>query len=365
MADKPWSLVADIGGTNARFGLQDRESRCLREVCSYSVAEYRNFGDALSRFLSHISTQGLWQASPRAACFAVASVVEGDLIRFTNSPWRICRAEVSALLGNIDVELINDFAAVGYGITELSSADWRQIGGADALAHRPIAVLGPGTGLGVCSLIPVSQEDGRGYSVVEGEGGHVDFAPVDEDEIAVLKILSKKFGRVSVERLLSGDGLINIYNALAQLVGGAAAPLKASDITRAAVTGAANSECGIDERNDGKDDKNAELARGQKIVAQDAMIQKALAQKSLNMFCRILGSVAGNLALTLGARGGVYIAGGIVPRIIDYVEASDFRQRFEAKGRFRSYLAEIPVRIVVKDNLGLHGVIKKLNLAES
>jgi len=331
---RPWNLVADIGGTNARFGLQDRSTRELSDVCCYSVADYRNFSTALTRFLSRIAENGGWQPCPQAACLAVASVVEADVIQLTNSPWQIDRKDVCAILGNADIELINDFLAVGFGVLDLRPTEWRQIGRGEPAVDRPVAVLGPGTGLGVCSVVPTN----GGYLVIGGEGGHVDFAPVDEDEIAVLRILTKRFGRVSAERLLSGGGIQNIYRALVALSSESAAKpavqevgLKtASDITEAA------------------------------LKAMDVF-----AVRTLEMFCRILGSVAGNLALTLGAQGGVYIAGGIVPRVVEFLEGSGFRRRFESKGRFTRYMEEIPLRVVVKENLGLYGAIKKMNLSES
>lgn len=326
MIPRPWNLVADIGGTNARFGVQEYSSLLLTEVCSYSVADCQDFSEALARFLAHVANTGLWQTHPHVACLAVASVAEGDVIQFTNSPWEIDRNLVSVTLGGASVDLINDFAAVGYGITDLTSSDWHQVGGAEPTVSRPVAVLGPGTGLGVCSLVPV----GNGWKVIEGEGGHVDFAPVTEEEVGVLRVLTSRFGRVSVERLLSGEGLLNIYLALAQLSGQRANLKKAADIADAALRGV-----------------------------------ETLAVRTLAMFCSILGSVAGNLALTLGAKGGVYIAGGICPRIIGFLKASDFRLRFDAKGRFQSYLESVPVRVVIKENLGLYGAIKKMNLLES
>lgn len=325
MTAKRWNLVADIGGTNARFGLEDYASRTLQAVRRYSVADHQHFSDALKSFLADVVSIGGWQLQPQAACLAVACAVESDEVRFTNSPWTINCVQLSELLGIDKVELINDFVAVGHAVTDLTPNDWLQIGGGSAVAGKPIAILGPGTGLGVCTLAPI----GVGYQVIEGEGGHVDFAPVDAQEIAVLEILSGRFGRVSIERLLSGAGILNIYQALAQL-----AKKPANHETPMAVTEAA-------------------------LEGHETLSVKALA-----MFCRVLGSEAGNLTLTMGARGGVYIAGGIVPRFSEFLEQSDFRYRFESKGRFRPYLASVPVRVIVKEDLGLFGAVKKLNLAE-
>jgi glucokinase len=316
-----WNLVADIGGTNARFGVVDYTSGELARVERYSVSEHEAFQGALGQFLADVATEGGWRPLPSSACLAVACAVESDVVQFTNSPWRIDRTAVSRLLGEIAVDLINDFAAVGYAVTDLKPRDWHQIGGRAPQHGRPLVVLGPGTGLGVCSLVPI----GAGYRVMEGEGGHVSFAPIDSHEIAVLEVLSRRFGRVSVERLLSGAGILNIYQALAQLTGKNATHATPAQVTEAAVKG-------VD----------------------------TLAERSLHMFCRVLGSTAGDLALTLGAKGGVYIAGGILPRFIPFAEDSELRHRFEAKGRFRSYLAPIPLRVVTRDDLGLAGAVEYL-----
>lgn len=318
---EPWNLVADIGGTNARFGLQDSATGELCLIRSYPVAEYPRFGDALDRFLAEAGGAGQWAAMPAAACLAVASVTSGEVIQFTNNAWQVDRAELRARLDGLEVDIVNDFEAVGYAVAELAPADWRQIGAGAPEPGRPVAVLGPGTGLGVCALVPL---DG-GYTIVEGEGGHVDFAPVSEREIRLLQRLTRRFGRVSVERLLSGPGIINIYRALAEL-----------------------------------DDEPAVLDSPGAVTAAAVAGTDILALETLQIFCAVLGSVAGNLALTLGARGGVYIAGGILPRLVDFAEHSGLRERFEAKGRFSPYVSAIPLRVVTRDNLGLTGAMKRL-----
>jgi len=314
-----WYLVGDIGGTNARFAFEDPAHPELQCVRSYSVAEHSAFADALGTYLAEVRDQGR-SGLPEAACLGVASAVHLNPIRFTNSPWSLDRDELSRLLGTT-VDLINDFAAVGYGVTELGEQDYFSLGGGEAVDGMPIVVLGAGTGLGVCSLVSV---EGR-YHVIEGEGGHADFAPVDAQEIAVLQILTARFGRVSTERLLSGSGIVNIYTAMAELAGRSPRHGTAAEVTQAALGG-------VD----------------------------SLAVRSLEMFCRVLGSTAGNLALTLGARGGVYIAGGIAPRFKDFLNRSEFRARFEAKGRFSDYLRAIPVRLVTRDNIGLEGAFTRL-----
>ncbi len=324
-SSKPWNLVADIGGTNARFGVQNYETSNLSDIKKYSVSEHAQFESALKHLLRDVADLGCWNPVPKAVCLAVACPAEAETVQFTNSPWTIERQAISKLLDGARVDFINDFGAVGYAVTDLKPGDWRQIGQGSATPGTPIAVLGPGTGLGVCSLIPA----GAGFQVVQGEGGHVDFAPIDAREIAVLEILSSRFGRVSVERLLSGSGIVNIYQALAQL-----------------------------------DKKDPVFETPAEITEAASKGTDTLSVESLQLFCRVLGAVAGNLALTLGAKGGVYIAGGIVPRFVDFFEQSDFRHRFESKGRFSNYLASIPTRLITKDDLGLAGAVKKLNLSE-
>jgi len=319
---KAWNLVADIGGTNARFAIHDISTNELKEVTVLSVAEHPTFMGALQHLLTHIEKMDEWKTSPQASCLAVACPVDREHIRFTNSDWGFTRAELSQALNHAAVDVINDFSAIAYAIPALKPFEWVQIGGSQPHAEHPIAILGPGTGLGISTLLPIND----GYKVMQSEGGHVDFAPVNSREIDILKQLQKRFDRVSVERLLSGSGIVNIYNALCALESVEAIFNSAQQITDAAVNG--------------KDE---------------------LAQETFAIFCQVLGSTASNLALTTAAKGGVYIAGGIVPRFVDFIKTSDFRQRFEDKGRFRDYVKDIPVRIILKQHLGLFGAMQKLN----
>jgi len=332
----PWRLVADIGGTNARFArlVGSGADAKLSAVHSYGVAEYARFNDVLAQYLQYQQTDGDvvtgYDELPKAVCFAVACPPDQQVIRFTNSNWRIDRDEISGLLQQTPVTIINDFAAMGYAVPFLTEADWVQVGGADAVAGKPMGILGPGTGLGVSLVVPA----GNTFQVVAGEGGHVDFAPVDALEVEVLGIMLARFGHVSVERLLSGMGIVNIYQSLAELRGVDAVLTAPEAVSRAA-------------------------------LADEEADEDTLARDALALFCRTLGSVAGNLALTAGTQGGIYITGGIVPRMLDFFTQSDFRSRFEAKGRFRDYLAPIPVRVVTRQDLGLLGAARKLALFES
>lgn len=313
---QPWQLVADVGGTNARFAVVDVESGSLCHVVYYSVAEHAIFADVLTEFCTHVSSAGCWAHTPQGACLAVAGPVDGSVLKFTNSPWEIDANGIKAQLDGGPLHIINDFAAVGYATTTLAADDYVQLGGGAGNPTKPVAVLGPGTGLGVCAVVPCQEQS----VVIEAEGGHADYAPVDAQEIAVLNILLQRFGRVSYERLLSGAGILSTYQALAELALREPAHERPEDVYQAAI--------------DGSD---------------------TLAMRTLHLFCRILGSFAGNLALTLGARGGVFIAGGIAPKVLSILQQSEFRNRFESKGRLRGFLADIPVRVITAKDIGLKG----------
>ena len=329
---KPWHLVADIGGSNARFAVADPVDDGLYDSRTYAVGDYPALTDALSEFVKEMTMLG-WASRPNAACLALACPVERDVVAFTNSDWVADRQALSTQLQGCPVTLINDFAAVGYAVTALDASDWVQLGGDSGRPNRPIAVLGPGTGLGVCSVI----QNSSGTFVIEGEGGHADIAPVTDREVSVLRHMRARFGRVSIERALSGDGLLNIYDALAE----DSLPAGSSDAA----------------------------SRGNLRYEDPARLTEAalggtdpLAVTTVETFCEILGAAAGNLALTLGAKGGVYIAGGIPPKILPLLSASRIRDRFEDKGRFREYLGEIPLRVVIKEDLGLAGAVRYLRL---
>lgn len=282
----------------------------------FSVAEHPSFVDALRHFLKIVEEQQQWQPYPQNACFAVACPVDQQSYSFTNSNWKFSQQELISEMPATRVEVINDFTAIAMTIPTLQPQQWHQIGGSDGKLGAPISLLGPGTGLGVCTLVPLS---GR-WRVVDGEGGHIDFAPTSERQVNVLQQLQKRFSRVSVERLLSGAGIENIYSALCAVDGEAPHLRSAPAISEAAV-----------QRKDAK------------------------AYETLSLFCSILGATAGNLALIAGALGGVYIAGGIVPRFLDFIDNSECRAQFEAKGRFKDYLSTIPLRVMLNEQPGLHG----------
>jgi len=259
---------------------------------------------------------------PTQAVLAVATSPRGDQVCFTNNAWSFSIAKLGERLGIARLRVINDFEANALALSHLSSEDVRQVGGGTAVAGAPMGVIGPGSGLGVGAAVAC----GTRYEAIAGEGGHVTMAAANNDEGAVLDLLRRRFGHVSAERVLSGPGLINLYDALCALRGQVPGKLVAGEITDA--------------------------AKGE----HDSCASEAVA-----MFCAMLGTVAGNLALTLGARGGIYIAGGIVPKLGDTFVTSGFRARFEDKGRFGDYLAAIPTFVITRRHAALLGAAQLLS----
>jgi glucokinase len=295
-------LVGDIGATNARFGLVSPDGAILNSS-TFADADFATIGEAIRAYLAQNGSR----QRPRIGCLAIAAPATSDQIRMTNHPWSFSVAALRAELGFERFEVINDFTAAALALPRLGPADRMPVGGGAPVAGRPIAVLGPGSGLGVSGLVPA----GPRWLPLTGEGGHVTMAAVTGRQNGVLEWMRRHFDHVSAERCLSGPGLVNLYNALAALDGVPAAPYTAAQITDPA------------------------------MMAQDPLCAEAT-----GMFCGMLGTVAGDLALTLGAQGGVYIAGGIVPRLGAYFVDTGFRARFEAKGRLSPYLAAIPTYVV-------------------
>jgi glucokinase len=296
------TLLGDIGATNARFSLL--ANGALGPVTELEVARYAQFRDAVADFLSRHHDQG----QVTRALLAVAGPVDGERCKLTNCPWTIDGGELRTTFRFAQVRVINDFAAAAHSLPSLAAADLHPIGGGRAVPGAPMAVLGPGTGLGVACLVPGSAEP----VVIAGEGGHATVAAASEREDAVIDHLRRQFGHVSVERVVSGAGLENLYRAIAALERSEASLRDAAAITESALAGSCPT-----------------------------------AAAALDMFCAFLGSFAGNVALTFGARGGVYIAGGISPRIVAFMERSQFRRRFEDKGRLRPYLEAVPSNVIV------------------
>lgn len=301
------SLVADVGATNARFALIGRTG-AIEAVRVFACADYPSLQDAIEAYLS--ADRPATGGSPvrlRAAALAVAGPVGGDRVTLTNHPWSFSIRELRRRLGIDRLAVVNDFTAVAVATPHLKPADRSAIGGGAPVASAPIGVLGPGSGLGVSGVVPC---EGR-WIPLSGEGGHVTMAPTTARESLVLDRMRQRFDHVSAERLLSGPGLVNLYNTLAEIDGVPAVAYTAAQITDPTI-GETDPRC----------------------------------RETVDMFCAMLGAIAGNLALTLGARGGIYVAGGIVPKLGAVFAASRFRERFEDKGRLRPYLESIPTYVI-------------------
>ena len=307
-------LLADIGGTNARFALLANGT--VGAVGHMAVSDHPSFGEALGAYLAGMPEAG----SIRAACLAVAGTVQNGRCVLTNSPWVIDADELRAAHGFSTVRLINDFEAVAWSLHRLPPDRLLQIGGGQPVAGAPLAAFGPGTGLGVATSVPHA----RGHLVLPGEGGHVTMAGCSSREDAVIGYLRQRFGHVSAERVLSGSGLENLHEALAALDHLTLPRRRSAEITRAGIEGTCPT-----------------------------------CRAALDMFCAMLGTVAGNLALTLGAKGGVFIAGGVLQHMPQYFAGSSFRARFAEKGRFDAYLQAIPTYLILGADtafVGLHGL---------
>lgn len=315
----PTRLVADIGGTNARFALARRDADGaldLSAIDELQTADFESLADAARHYLDDHQASAI-----DGAVFAVASPVTGDAIKITNNPWKFSIAALQKDLKLKALELINDFAAVGYAVPELQRDDVQAVGcTVERLASESrdghYSVLGPGTGLGVARLI---LRDGE--SIVLGtEGGHVSFAATTPDEVQILEALWHEHPRVSAERLLSGPGLVNLYRAVCEVAG-----QKAKDIDPADVTEHAKKS------------------------------PDGLEARSVDLFCAVLGAFAGDAALMQGGWDGVYLAGGITQKLLPWIQRSAFREHFESKGRFRELLKKVPTIAIVHPQVGLLG----------
>ncbi|MDQ5897460.1 MAG: glucokinase [Pseudomonadota bacterium] len=295
-------LVADIGGTNARFGWIAHDGAAIDRVRTLPCAEHATLADAVRAYLAG---EGLGQAG--AMAMGIANPVTGDEVRMTNHHWGFSISGLQAELGLARLIVLNDFTALALALPSLQPHELRQVGGGAARAQSAIALIGPGTGLGVSGLVPAGDQ----WVALSGEGGHVTLAASDAREEAIIAVLRERYGHASAERAICGAGLVALYEAACLLDGVAAAASTPADVSGRALSG----EC-------------------------------ARSVEAAQHFCALLGSVAGNLALTLGALGGVYIGGGIVPRLGGFLDRSPFRARFEAKGRFQAYLAQMPVFVI-------------------
>ncbi|MGA9442646.1 MAG: glucokinase [Methyloceanibacter sp.] len=304
------ALVADIGGTNARFATADLATLALRDIRTFPTAEHATLAAAMQAYLKDapekIAHAGL----------AVAAPLRDDTVKFTNAVWTFKQSTLAQEAGLEAAYVFNDFEAQAYALPVLSDDELHALGGVSVVEEAPKVVLGPGTGLGVAGLI----WSPSGWIPVPGEGGHQTFPAENERELAILERMRKSLGRLSVERALSGPGLANIYQAIAASHGLGKVDLSPKEVEQMAISG--------------EDD---------------------MATQALDFFVQWLGRFAGDMALAFGARGGVYIGGGIAPKMLSRLEQADFREEFERKGRMKPYVEAIPIQVVVSDYPGLKG----------
>ena len=308
-------LIGDIGGTNARFALADRNSPGFSDAMTLQCADYATADAAIKDYLESVSAP-----SPDVICLAAAGPIVDQRVRFTNNPWSIAADELAEDFSSSSVRLLNDFEAIAYSIPFLKPEDCLPIGLPESMnldkEHYTVAVLGPGTGLGTVGL----RKHGELLIPITGEGSHSGFAPESQVQVDILTALRERFDRVSAERLVSGPGLENIYWALARIHGEKRPQLSAADIFARTI--------------DNSDPRAAE---------------------AVQVFFEVLGQYAGDLALTLGAKDGIFVAGGISQRYPDLLTNSRFRSGFESKGRHRSIVERIPTQLILHEQPGLLG----------
>lgn len=326
-------LLADVGGTNVRFAMQTAPAR-IGPVTAYQVADFPSLEAAMAAYLAAtvpssaaLAASGTGaQARPRHAAIGLANPITGDRVKLTNHDWAFSIEAMRRALDFDTLIAINDFTSLALALPLLPAEALAVLRPGQPMAGAPMALIGPGTGLGVSGLIP----DRRGGAIaLAGEGGHVEIMPHTDDEWIAWRAAEKEHDRVSAERLVSGMGLSHIHAALCAEMGTPLdSPWQAREITAAAL-----------QQND------------------------PVARRAFAAFCGLLGSLAGDLALTLGARGGVYIGGGIVPRFVEAVAQSPFLERFVDKGRMQAYLEPVPVYVITDRYPAFPGLAQALKEA--
>ncbi|MFN0314394.1 MAG: glucokinase [Burkholderiales bacterium] len=305
-------LLADIGGTNVRFALLPQGSGTPQDELVLQCADYRGLEEAVEYYLDQVGRPVLTEAA-----MDVATAITGDFVKLTNSPWAFSIEQARRRLKLNRLLVINDFTALALSLPKLQADELRKVGRGEGVPGTPIALLGAGTGLGVSALIP----HGNRWITLQGEGGHVAFSAMSEREDDVLRVLRQHHGHVSAERLLSGPGLVNVYRALCELAHVVPRNYSPEQVSQAGLR---------------RDDTQC--------------------AETLEIFCAALGTAAANLVVCLGARAAVYIGGGIVPKLGDYFDRSAFRVRFEHKGRFSSYVAQVPTYVILAQTPALRGL---------
>jgi glucokinase len=304
-------LIADIGGTNARFAVAKNGQ--YSQVKRVEVDHYVGIQAAVREYLKELPGD----LRPTIGVIDIAGPVSGDRVKLTNQNWSFSTAALKDELGFTQLVVVNDFVGAAMAVPFLPQAELYLVGSAQPSAHGAIGVVGPGTGLGMSTLVP---NDG-GWMLLPGEGGHVTMSPATKEEGRILDFLREGFPHVSAERVLSGAGIVNLYKAVCALQGRTPSLFSPAEVTERATLKA-----------------------------------DSLCVEAFSHFCAMLGTVAGNLALTVGATGGVYIAGGILPRFREAFANSLFRERFEAKGRLRDYLKKVPTYLILEESPALLGL---------
>ena len=314
------ALIGDIGGTNARFAIWENDA--LHSVRVFPTADYTSPEHAIGVYMAGLELE---KGEIHAACLAVAGPVDGDEFRFTNSHWRLSR---KAFCNTLQIErllLINDFTAMALGMTRLQPDEYQMVCEGEADPARPAVVIGPGTGLGVGTLIGLR----NGWMALPGEGGHVDLPVGNPREVQLRAHIESEIGHVSAETILSGGGLLRLYQTVCAVDGHEPSCTSPAEVTEAGLAG------------------------------------DPVARATLEQFCRFLGRVAGNNVLTVGGRGGVYIVGGVIPRFLDVFLQSGFAESFADKGCMSDYFEGIPVWVVTAEFSGLLGAGVALQQAQA
>ena len=312
MSDRVRAVVGDIGGTNARFAcLRSEDPHDLSDVRVYSCVDFEGLAEAVGAYLA--------DANVTTGCLSVAMAcpVERDLIKMTNNHWQFSKRELLSQLGLDELRIINDFTAQSLAVPLLDESEKLVLHQGDSAERRPKLVIGPGTGLGVGGLVPTAQS----WVPIVCEGGHVAATPNTTEESQVIDYLRERFGHVSAERVISGQGIENLHEAYSHLAGVA----QPEDWTAAIISRRAQ---------EGRDE---------------------LSVKSLETFCAMLGTTVGNAAVTLGSLGGIYLCGGILPRMVEFLQSSEFLRRLHHKGRFERYMQSMTVSLVTAPHAGLLG----------
>ena len=312
-------LLGDIGGTNARFALVMGDGSPITHTVTLHTGHFPDLATAANAYLQQVG-----QTTVRQACIAIANPIDGDVLKMTNQHWQFSIEATRQQLGLDNLTMLNDWEAMAMAAPALGGQDLQQIGSGEPVPGAPIGLIGPGTGLGVSSLVRSRRGD---WVPIAGEGGHVSLSPTCPREADILRILWRTYAHVSAERAISGMGLENLYRAICELNGTEAEPLAAAQVTERA------------------------------LAAKDTACEEAL-----ECMCRLLGNAASNLAMTVGARGGIYIGGGVIGHLGDYFAQSGFRAAFEAKGRFENYMKRIPTFIIRAEEPALIGCAMALGI---